>query len=185
MEWGESAAVWHENQHSVTWPLYTHARAYAHAHTHRSIADCLGRGHIIWRNTNSDVCMRMRMRTHTNTHAHTWSLGWLRILFDSQQQREHAETNKQHIHDTSDHFRFFYSSARARETQQDALKDGSLILLGNVAYFSRRACQRRVGLAVSTSSQRQDNLPCVSCNLSVCMCACVCVCDSQLMYLTF
>lgn len=39
MEWGENAAVWHENQHSVTWPLHTHTHRQAHAH--RSIANCL------------------------------------------------------------------------------------------------------------------------------------------------
>lgn len=47
MEWGENAAVWHENQHSVTWPLYTHMRA----HTHRSIDTCLDPKQIIWTNT--------------------------------------------------------------------------------------------------------------------------------------
>lgn len=51
MEWEENAAVWHENQHSVTWPLCTHT----HSHTHRSIADCLDLKQIIWKKINTQT----------------------------------------------------------------------------------------------------------------------------------
>lgn len=52
MEWEANAAVWHENQHCVTWPLCTHT----HSHTHRSIANCLDLKQIIWKkNLHTDI----------------------------------------------------------------------------------------------------------------------------------
>ena len=60
MEWGESAAVWHENQHCVTWPLYTHTRARTYTQINSKLLR-LGAHYL-------EKHKQWRMHTHIRTH---------------------------------------------------------------------------------------------------------------------